>query len=465
MFSKEASKNVKGASYSRKSGQNNAVNKVPGKENAKKADVKSNSLVKQSAFQAPSSSMHPKLNPVPANALRQKLADCAKRSEAVDKLLGKKIFKNEQILKTDNPTNTDDSNVCDSDKTLPLASTKASNENDPDKTLLLTLTGKNAANSDEQSVKNIPTTSSCSKDEDVFKKPDVPVPTKKTAHKSSVPSSSESKNGNQKWTLDDFDIGRPLGKGKFGNVYLAREKRTKFVVALKVLFKAQLEKNKVGHQLRREIEIQSHLRHPNILRLYGYFYDDSRVYLVLEYAPGGELYKVLQKCKRFDEKTAATYLSKIASALKYCHSKKIIHRDIKPENLLLGLNGEMKIADFGWSVHAPSSRRTTVCGTLDYLAPEMLENKKYDEKVDLWCLGILCYEFLVGKPPFEAECMVTTQSLICRAAIKFPPSVSSGAQDFICKLLRKNPCERMNVDQVLAHPWLLENKLEKLPNV
>lgn len=185
----------------------------------------------------------------------------------------------------------------------------------------------------------------------------------------------ESKKKEKRWHLNDFDVGKPLGHGKFGNVYLAREKKSKFIVALKVLFKSQLQKAGVEHQLRREIEIQSHLRHPNILRLYGYFYDQNRVYLILEYAKGGELYKELQRLGCFNQRRAATYIFCLAEALKYCHSKHVIHRDIKPENLLLGLNGELKIADFGWSVHAPHSRRTTMCGTLDYLPPEMIEGK------------------------------------------------------------------------------------------
>lgn len=293
----------------------------------------------------------------------------------------------------------------------------------------------------------------------VFKKPAPVQPSSST----SASASANTQAVKRRWTLDDFDIGKPLGKGKFGNVYLGREKTSKFVVALKVLFKSQLKQNGVEHQLKREIEIQSHLRHPNILRLYGYFYDESRVYLVLEYAPGGELYKLLQQCKRFDEKTAANYMAKIGSALKYCHSKNIIHRDIKPENLLMGQNAELKIADFGWSVHAPSSRRTTLCGTLDYLAPEMLENKMYDEKVDLWCLGILCYEFLVGKPPFEAESMQTTYSLIRRVAVQFPSYISSGARDFISRLLKKEPAERMSVDNVLNHPWILQHTAQPVP--
>ena len=205
---------------------------------------------------------------------------------------------------------------------------------------------------------------------------------------------------NRTWYLKDFDLGKPLGRGKFGSVYLAREKKSKFVVALKVLFKSQLIKSNVEHQLRREIEIQSHLRHPHILRLYGYFHDESRVYLILEYAPRGEMYKELQKQQRFSEETTATYIAELADALKYCHSKNVIHRDIKPENLLMGLKGELKIADFGWSVHAPSSKRQTLCGTLDYLPPEMITGSHHDASVDLWALGILCYEFLVGKPPF-----------------------------------------------------------------
>ncbi|XP_072014211.1 aurora kinase-like [Amphiura filiformis] len=262
----------------------------------------------------------------------------------------------------------------------------------------------------------------------------------------------------KRWTLADFDIGRPLGKGKFGNVYLAREKSTKFIVALKVLFKSQLQKAQVEHQLRREIEIQSHLRHPNVLRLYGYFYDDTRVYLILEYAPRGELYKELQKPPgRFDDQRTAMYIGQLADALHYCHSKKVIHRDIKPENLLLGIKGDLKIADFGWSVHAPSSRRTTMCGTLDYLPPEMVEGKTHNDKVDLWSLGVLCYEFLVGKPPFESEGHSETYKRIMKVNYTFPSYVSAGARDLISKLLRYNPDSRLTLEGVLAHPWITNN--------
>ncbi|XP_072517938.1 aurora kinase A [Salminus brasiliensis] len=263
------------------------------------------------------------------------------------------------------------------------------------------------------------------------------------------------------WSLENFDIGRALGKGKFGSVYLARERQTKFILALKVLFKKQLEKAGVEHQLRREVEIQSHLRHPNILRLYGYFHDSARVYLILEFAPKGELYGELQRCGMFDDQRSATYIMELADALYYCHSKKVIHRDIKPENLLLGANGELKIADFGWSVHTPSSRRSTLCGTLDYLPPEMIEGKTHDEKVDLWSLGVLCYEFLVGRPPFETKSHEETYRKISRVEFTYPAHVSEGSRDLINGLLKHNPMHRLPIQGVLTHYWVVENATKK----
>jgi serine/threonine protein kinase len=266
------------------------------------------------------------------------------------------------------------------------------------------------------------------------------------------------------WTLNDFEIGRPLGRGKFGNVYLAREKRTRYIVALKVLFKSQLLKAGVEHQLRREIEIQSHLRHPNILRLFGYFHDETRVFLILEYAGRGELYRELQRCGRFSERRTATYVAQLAHALHYCHKKHVIHRDIKPENLLLGIYGELKIADFGWSVHAPKSRRNTLCGTLDYLPPEMVEGSPHDAQVDIWSLGVLTYEFLVGNPPFEAQSHEETYRRISRVDLRFPPGVSTGARDLIRKLLVRDPAQRLSLDAVLKHPWIQANA-EFVPRV
>jgi serine/threonine protein kinase len=281
-----------------------------------------------------------------------------------------------------------------------------------------------------------------------------------TNNMSTPPEITQSRNAEkartgQRWTLNDFEIGKKLGAGKFGNVYLAREKRTKYIVALKVLKKSQLLSASVEHQLRREIEIQSHLRHQNILRMYGYFYDSKRIYLILEYAPGGELYKRLQARGHFDEKSSAKMIVDLASALRYCHQKHVIHRDIKPENLLVGAHGGIKIGDFGWSVHAPTSRRNTMCGTLDYLPPEMVEGREHDENVDVWSLGVLLYEFLVGDPPFEAQTHTATYRRISRVDLKFPRQVSEDAQDLIRKLLVKDPSKRLSLDLVAKHPWVL----------
>uniref|UniRef100_A0A6G4ZXY8 Aurora kinase n=1 Tax=Rhipicephalus microplus TaxID=6941 RepID=A0A6G4ZXY8_RHIMP len=268
---------------------------------------------------------------------------------------------------------------------------------------------------------------------------------------------SRKKRASPEWRLQDFEIGRPLGKGKFGNVYLAREKKSKFVIALKVMFKTQLQSNNVEHQLQREIEIQSHLRHPHILRLYGYFHDDARVYLILEYAPKGELYRELTKEKMFDEKKSASYIYQVCNALRYCHSKKVIHRDIKPENILIGANGMLKIADFGWSVHAPSSRRATMCGTMDYLPPEMIENNVYDEKWTSGPLASLSTSSLWAGRHSRQKTAAETYDRIRRVDLRFPAHLSDDAKDLISRLLKKDPKQRPTVDEVLAHPWVTSN--------
>ncbi|CAL2029683.1 unnamed protein product [Caenorhabditis brenneri] len=262
-----------------------------------------------------------------------------------------------------------------------------------------------------------------------------------------------------KLSIKDFEIGRPLGKGKFGSVYLARTKTGHFHCAVKVLFKSQLISGGVEHQLEREIEIQSHLHHPNIIRLYTYFWDAKKIYLILEYAPGGEMYKKLTTEKRFSEPTAGKYMFEIADALSYCHRKNVIHRDIKPENLLIGSRGELKIGDFGWSVHAPSNKRQTMCGTMDYLPPEMVTGHAHSDAVDLWAIGVLCYEFLVGKPPFEHENQSDTYSAIKVARFNYPDYVKKGARDLISKLLVIDPKKRISLEQVKKHYWV-ENMVE-----
>ncbi|RDA84520.1 hypothetical protein CP532_1506 [Ophiocordyceps camponoti-leonardi (nom. inval.)] len=260
--------------------------------------------------------------------------------------------------------------------------------------------------------------------------------------------------------LGMFEIGRPLGKGKFGRVYLARERTSGFICALKVLHKSELQVGGVERQVRREIEIQSNLRHPNILQMFGHFHDSKRVFLILEFAGKGELYKHLRRENRFPEWKAAQYIAQMASALRYLHRKHVIHRDIKPENILVGIHGEIKISDFGWSVHAPNNRRKTMCGTLDYLPPEMIKSGSsdnyYNEKIDLWSLGVLTYEFLVGEAPFE-DTPVMTHRRIARVDMSIPSFVSPEANDLIKKLLVLDPEKRLPLEQIQLHPWIVKH--------
>lgn len=170
------------------------------------------------------------------------------------------------------------------------------------------------------------------------------------------------------WKLTDFKIEHRLGRGRFGKVYLVRERSTKYAYAMK----KQNRDIVTEIMIWREIGIQRDLYHRNILRLYGYFFIDKIVYMILEYAPNGNLRKKLHKQpnKRFDEKCAAGYILSCTDALIYLHERDIIHRDLKPENLLLGFYDEVKIADFGLAINAQNQRRRTICGTPDYLPPE-----------------------------------------------------------------------------------------------
>jgi aurora kinase len=283
---------------------------------------------------------------------------------------------------------------------------------------------------------------------------------RRTLTESAIYTASSNPATPKQWHLGMFEIGKPLGKGKFGRVYLAKERSSGFVCALKVLHKSELQQGKVEKQVRREIEIQSHLTHPNILKLFGHFHDAKRIFLILEFAGKGELYKHLRKEQRFPEWKAAQYIAQMAAALKYLHKKHVMHRDIKPENILVGIHGEIKISDFGWSVHAPNNRRNTMCGTLDYLPPEMLrgggKDNFYSEKVDLWSLGVLTYEFLVGEAPFE-DTQVMTQRKIARGEYTVPSFVSSEARDLIKRLLVLDPEKRIALEDVEVHPWIVKH--------
>ncbi|CEG73577.1 hypothetical protein RMATCC62417_08931 [Rhizopus microsporus] len=265
------------------------------------------------------------------------------------------------------------------------------------------------------------------------------------------------------WKLEDFKIGKHLGTGKFGTVYKGQEKSSKKVVALKILNKKDLQHSRVVPFVKREIEIQAHLHHPHILRLYGYFHDKINIYAVLEYAEKGELYQKLANEKRFDEKQAANYLVQLSHALEYIHRLGVIHRDLKLENILISKDESLKISDFGWAVHDPKPRRKTFCGTLDYLPPEMIDNEPHTEAVDIWSLGIICYEMLTGRPPFEhlendeKANIEKTYECIKAVHILFPSYISNEAKEFILKLLQRDPTKRMKLSDMKEDTWIKAN--------
>ena len=289
-------------------------------------------------------------------------------------------------------------------------------------------------------------------------------------------------------TRHAFELGARLGRGKFGRVYLARHKPTNYICALKVLSKASCMASREESLIRRELEVHSNLAHAHILRLLAWFHDGSAVYLVLEYAPGGSLFGALeaQRWGRFGEAQAARYVAQVGSALAYLRAKRVLHRDVKPENILLGFQGEVKLADFGYSVHSSSGARHTICGTLDYLSPEVArmllsrvqgqsgdddddddgeaEHHRYTAAVDQWSLGILAYELLVGKPPFERESVEETRACIAAfdGDIEFPAYVSAGARDLVTRLLDVRAERRLGFEQVMLHPWIVEHAREAL---
>ena len=252
------------------------------------------------------------------------------------------------------------------------------------------------------------------------------------------------------WTIDDFELGRALGKGKFGQVWLAREKERGFMVALKIIKKADIRGCENTRQLRREIEVHSNLCSENIIRMYGYFYDAKNVYLVLEYAGNGEFFKLLAVSGKFSEETAADYILQVSNALHHMHKLGVLHRDIKPENMLMGSDNKVKIADLGWAVRNVDKKRDTYCGTLEYLAPEMYTKFKHDKGLDMWCLGILCYEFLVGSPPFESKVRSPreTYEKVKTLSYEIPSFVSGEAKNFISGLLVVNSDKRMAIEMV-----------------
>lgn len=256
----------------------------------------------------------------------------------------------------------------------------------------------------------------------------------------------------------DFEVIRELGRGKYGVVKMVRHRRTGFLCALKTLRKSLLVEENVVGQLVREIKIQSTLDHPNIIKLYGFFHDSENVYLVMELSTEGQLYEILKAQKRLEERKAATILKQLCEAIQHMQTLKIMHRDIKPENVVI-VKGAVKLCDFGWAVCRGNTLRSTFCGTPLYVSPEVLKGELYDEKSDLWSLGILAYEMMVGQLPFKIERSSELRKII-EDEVEFPTNIAiSGlAKDFVLRILKKSPGDRLEIAGLLRHPFLQQSE-------
>ena len=263
--------------------------------------------------------------------------------------------------------------------------------------------------------------------------------------------------------ITDFEKDKEIGKGGFGLVWKVIHKKTQKVYCIKVIEKEGIIKQKLEAQMNREIEIMYILNHPHCLRLKNHFEDDQNFYLVMPLAHKGQLYRVLRKFRKFDERTAAQILRETISALQYLHSFKppIIHRDIKPENLLLNNGGRVLLADFGWSNFSDGDVRKTFCGTPEYIAPEMLLKKGHDTRVDIWSIGVLMFELLAGYSPFVAKNNQDLYQNIRRLKIQWPKDMPPLAKNLIGKILKLNPLDRPSLQEILDHQWFKQTKIIK----
>ncbi|KAD3338116.1 hypothetical protein R6Q59_027164 [Mikania micrantha] len=261
----------------------------------------------------------------------------------------------------------------------------------------------------------------------------------------------------EKILFGKYELGRLLGYGAFAKVYHARDVHTERSVAIKIINKQRIVKGGLAANVKREISIMRRLRHPNIVRLLEVLANKKKIYFVLEFAKGGELFNKVAK-SRFSEDLSRRYFQQLISAVGYCHSRGVFHRDLKPENLLLDENWNLKVTDFGLSALTdqirPDGLLHTLCGTPAYVAPEILLKNGYDgAKVDIWSCGIILFVLHSGYLPFNDPNLMGMYRKICAGEFRVPRWTSPELKQLLSRLLDTNPKTRITVDEIINDPW------------
>ncbi|KAL0309398.1 UNVERIFIED_CONTAM: CBL-interacting serine/threonine-protein kinase [Sesamum radiatum] len=251
------------------------------------------------------------------------------------------------------------------------------------------------------------------------------------------------------WTrVGKYELGRTLGEGSFAKVKFARI-TTGDCVAIKVIDRDRVLHHRMVEQIKREISTMKMIKHPNVLNLYEVMASRTKIYIVLEYVEGGELFDKIAKYGKFKEDVARSYFQQLINAVDYCHSRGVYHRDLKPENLLLDSYGVLKVSDFGLSAFSQQVRGDgllhTACGTPNYVAPEVLTDKGYDgTSSDVWSCGVILFVLMAGYLPFDEPNLMALYRRIQKAEFSFPSWFSSGAKRLIKRILDQNPLTKMN---------------------
>ncbi|GAA6032758.1 hypothetical protein JCM8097_000777 [Rhodosporidiobolus ruineniae] len=297
-----------------------------------------------------------------------------------------------------------------------------------------------------------------------------PEPTPSVAVMSPTPSqtSSMSRKTSSRYSLSDFTFIRTLGTGSFGRVHLVRSQHNSRSYAIKVLSKERVVKMKQVEHTNSEREMLERVRHPFLVNLWGTFKDSKNLYMVMDFVAGGELFSLLRKSQRFPDPVAKFFAAEVALALDYLHSLDIIYRDLKPENILLGADGHVKITDFGFAKHVPDIT-WTLCGTPDYLAPEIVQSRGYNKSVDWYALGVLMFEMLAGYPPFFTEDSnpMRLYEKIIAGKIRYPAYFTPEAKDLLKSLLTNDITKRFGnlangSRDIFGHVWFQEVDWERL---